>query len=288
VKALVTGSRGFAGRHLAQSLTDAGHDVSGLHGDVRDYDQVRHVVRSAEPGLVFHLAAVSSPAEALADPRRAVDVNVTGTLNVLEAVRICAPGARILVAGSGDEYGPAALGEVLTEASACHPRGPYGATKLAATALAMAYAQNHRMQVAVTRAFMHAGPGQRPSSLVARLAREVVAVERGEITHVTHPGLSAAVDLTDVRDVAAAYQIAIAQPAGIYNVCQGAQVTVGRIVTILSRLSEAGRVPLREDPQPWRGENPPASCEPLTAAGWKPQIPLKATLSDLLTYWRRL
>lgn len=286
MRVLITGSDGFAGRHLTRLLEADGHAVTrfGRHDEIRDYGQVRSAMVRSEPDLVFHLAAVSSPAAAFAGPRRALDVNLTGALNVLEAARLTSPDTRVLIAGTSDEYGEP--GRSVTEMSPCRPRGPYGASKLAATALAMAYAQSYSLQAVVTRAFMHTGPGHRSANVISGLARQVVAVERGDAGHVTHPDRWAAVDLTDVRDVVEAYRLAITLEPGIYNVCRGEQVTFSEILHTLVSLSTAAAVPLREDPARWRGETAAASCAPLTAAGWKPLIPLEQTLADLLGYWR--
>ena len=149
----------------------------------------------------------------------------------------------------------------------------------------MAYAQSYGTQVVVTRAFMHAGPGHRSSNVVSGLARQVAAVERGESDYVVHGNLDAAVDLTDVWDVVQAYRLAITLDPGIYNVCRGEQVSLRDILAILTGLT-ARPVPLKEDPAPWHGQASPATCEPLTAAGWKPQIPLEETLASVLNYWR--
>ena len=287
MRVLITGSDGFAGTHLTWSLEGDGHTVTGFTrrrgADVRDYLAVHDAVATTRPDLIFHLAAVSSPAEARQAPRRAVDTAVAGTLNVLDAARAVGCGTRILVAGSSDEYGPG--GAVLTEDSPCRPQGPYGAAKLAATGLAMAWAQAYGTQVVVTRAFMHTGPGHRSSNMVSGLARQVAAVERGTSAYVVHGDLDAAVDLTDVWDVVQAYRLAIGLDSGIYNVCSGVQVALRDILGILTGMASRA-VPLKADPAPWHGQAPPATCGPLAAAGWKPQIPLEETLASVLNYWR--
>src|SRR6266487_2481441 len=143
MQVLVTGSAGFAGRHLIRSLAREGKSCTTrfdlYHGDdIRDYEQVRQVVRQAEPDLIFHLAAVSWPRESLTDPKRALDTNVTGTLNLLEAVRHSGSHARILLAGTSEEYGYEGRdGETLTEDAACRPANPYGISKLAAGQLGL-------------------------------------------------------------------------------------------------------------------------------------------------------
>ena len=294
MRVLITGGHGFCGTYLTRSLVDDGHSVIGFGpvsgGDVTEAASVRAAIRDCEPDQIYHLAAISSPAFARQHPRRAVDVNVLGTHNVLDAALMIRPDCKVLVAGSSDEYGTSGRepGEIVTEASGCQPDGPYGASKLCATVLAGCYATCYGLHAVVTRAFMHTGPGRRPSSVISGLARQVVAVERGEAEAVEHGGLSAQYDITDVRDVADAYRVAIDQPAGIYNVCRGELTSLRAVLKMLTSLSVLDDVPLRQSAGGYGGRDGSslASCEPITAAGWKPQIPLSATLGDLLGYWR--
>jgi len=295
VRALVTGSEGFAGRHLVKALRADGHDVRRfdlrLSGDVRDYERVRDAVEAAEPDWVFHLAAVAWPGESLADPRRSLDVNVTGALNVLEAVRVTGSDARVLLAGTSEEYGyeGRAPGERLTEDSACRPTTPYGVSKLAATTLGMVYARRFGMNVVATRAFNHTGWGRQAVNAESAFARRIVAVERGEADHVAHGDLSSVRNFTSVHDVVAAYRLAVTLEPGIYNICSADSVPLSSVMGILTGLSTVSDVPLKQDPglgRTDRGVFPEPSCEPLRAAGWQPLIPLKAALTEVLEYWR--
>lgn len=299
MRVLITGAGGFAGKWLARSLLDDGHEVTGFDirsgRDVRDYEQVCIAIDEAEPDQIFHLAATASPAEALRDPRRATEIIAMGTLNVLEAVRVTGCDARILVAGTSDEYGyedrdPA---EVLTEETLCRPRGPYGAAKLAATAMTMGYVRSCGLRAVVTRAFMHTGPGRKAVSVTSLFARRIVAVERGEADHVVHGDLDGLVDLTDVRDVVRGYRAAIGCAPGIYNVCQENLVSLREVMAVLTGLSTVPHVPLKEDPTLGtrraadEAQIPRASSAKLRAAtGWEPQVTLETMLAGLLDYWR--
>jgi GDP-4-dehydro-6-deoxy-D-mannose reductase len=284
VRALITGARGFAGTWLARSLEAGGYEVTGLTGDVRDTQNVACAVSGSRPDAIFHLAAVASPAAARTDPAKAMDVATAGTLNVLEAARRHAPEARILIAGSSDEYGPAPGGTVLTEDSLCQPDGPYGAAKLAASELGMAFAGEHGLHVTVTRAWLHTGPGQDRRTTIGDLARHVAAAVRDpgrEIIACTD--LSQQYDITDVRDVVRAYRAAIALEPGTWNVCSGRVVTLRDILAVILRLAGRPNVPVRENACGERRDMPPGSAAKLrAAAGWQPQIPLEQTLGDLL------
>lgn len=293
MRALVTGATGFAGPYLCTALDDAGHTVVPFrHGaDIRDYDAVRDAVMGTEPDLIFHLAALAWPRESLTDPRRCMDVNVTGALNILEAVRHTGSHARVLLAGSSEEYGyeNRAEGEILSEDSACRPSTPYGVSKLAATTLAMTYVRHHGLPVVVVRPWNHTGPGRQAVNAESAFARRIVAVERGEADCVIHGDLSAVRNFTDVRDMVRAYMLAITCEPGIYNACSSRTVTVAQVMDML-RSASGYDVPLKADPRLGRAEHgqfPVPSARKLAdATGWAPVVPLEDTLRDLLDYWR--
>ena len=99
---LVTGAAGFVGGYLCAALGDLAVPSSA---DVTDAEALRAEVADAAPGAVVHLAAVSSTTDSLADPGAAWHVNAVGTVNLAEAVRHAAPGARLLVVSTGEVYG---------------------------------------------------------------------------------------------------------------------------------------------------------------------------------------
>jgi GDP-4-dehydro-6-deoxy-D-mannose reductase len=96
-------------------------------------------------------------------------------------------------------------------------------------------------------------------------------------------------NFTDVRDVCAAYRIAVEQPPGIWNVCSGRTVSLRDVMGILLAASEVADAVLKQAPglgASDRGSFPAVSARKLRAAGWEPRIPLETTLSELLDYWR--
>lgn len=299
MKCLVTGGSGFVGQHLVQRLRDLKHEVyifdvrCGAREDIRDYEQIRRAIETIEPDWIFHLAAQADVPEGLLDPRRAFEVNLTGTLNLLEAVRNTASRARLLLIGSAAEYGnatPAQGKRMITEECPVAPTEPYAVSKLAATTLGMVYAQKYGLSVVVARPFNHTGPG-RPSRYVdAAFARRIVAIERGQLDVLWHGDLSAVRNFTDVRDVVRAYPLLIEQSSGIYNVCSDSNVS---IKDVLDMLVESATVPifLKLDPtlgRSTKGEHfwVPSAAKLYMATSWVPQIPLTQTFADLLDWWR--
>src|SRR5450755_118327 len=129
MRALITGADGFVGQWLIRELLEAGDIVFGgarsrrmaLHTlgeiasarvewrqvDLSDAESLTAAVRDARPDAVYHLAAQSSVPASIADPADTLEVNLMGTLRMLEACRREAPDAAIIVVGSADAYGNA-------------------------------------------------------------------------------------------------------------------------------------------------------------------------------------
>jgi GDP-4-dehydro-6-deoxy-D-mannose reductase len=287
--AFVTGGSGFVGRHLVASL-DSPVAPSHAELDLLDADAVRRAVAAAAPERIFHLAALASVARSWDDPRAVVLDNVDMTLNLLNAVREEAPEAAVVLASSGEIYGPPERLPV-TEEEALRPQNPYAVSKAACDLLAGQYVDAHGLRVVRVRAFNQAGPGQSDAYVVGTIARQVAAAEaEGAGVAVIRTGNpDSARDFTDVRDTVRAYLIATELPARIYNVCSGRATSVRTLVEMAAR---AARVELRHevDTERVRRHDVPevrGSAERLAAAtGWAPQIPLEQTVADAIDYWR--
>ena len=297
MRVLVTGSAGFVGRHLAAALRERDHDVletdhvprdDVLGVDVTDPLAVRGAFELARPDAVAHLAAQAFVPASIEDPAATLRINAGGTQNVLDAARSLADGgvrARVLVVSSADVYGvqpPEAY--PLRETTAPRPANPYAASKVAAEALASAYAHSFGIDAVVTRAFNHIGTGQDERFAVPAFALQLARIAAGAEPVVRVGNLAATRDVLDVRDVCDAY-VRILEGAGqageIYNVCSG---TATSMREILRRLIEIARVAVevREDTERMRPADVPVSvgdaAKLRAATGWAPRIPLAAAL----------
>jgi GDP-4-dehydro-6-deoxy-D-mannose reductase len=289
VRAFVTGGAGFAGHHLLALLPDA-VAPSREELDLLDAGAVRAAVREAAPEVVFHLAAVASVRQSWEAPAETLTENVAMTANLLEAVRSEAPEAAVVVAGSGEVYGPPARLPVDEEAP-LRPQNPYAVSKAACDLLAGQYADAFEMRVVRMRPFNHAGPGQSDDYVVGTLTRQVaeaeVAGRKEAVLRTGNP--DSARDFTDVRDVVRAYVAAGSAVPGAFNVASGRAVSVRELIELVR---SAARLPVRQEVEParLRAHDVPemrGSAERLReATGWRPEIPLERTVSDALDDWR--
>jgi len=306
-RVLVTGIEGFVGCHLARHLAALGLDVVGLHwqepseslparlvaGDVRDPAALRRLLEETRPDSVVHLAALSSVTTSEAHSLTAYQVNVIGTLNLLESVRQLGLRSRVLLVSSADVYGRANVGQPLTETDPLQPVSAYALSKLMAGEAARFYHRSYGLDVVVLRPFSHTGPGQAPHFVFPKVASGIAQAEAGAGPPVIEMGnLDVRRDYSDVRDVARAYGLALERCAAgeTYNVTSGRPVLIREAVNFLCSLARV-KVEVRSSASHFRAQDIPLlTGDPArfrTATGWLPGIPFEQTLADLLEYYRR-
>lgn len=309
MKALIIGGSGFVGGYLAKQLQEhCGFDVAVTkmpaetfkmeNIDVYDLnilekDAVLAVLEQAHPDYIFHLAALSSVSLSWKNPGLTVDINIKGALNVLDCLRDSGIKARILLIGSGEEYGQIRPEEVpLKEDNLVRPGNIYAATKVCQNMIGQIYARAYHMDVISVRAFNHIGPKQLPAFVVSDFCKQIAEIECGKADPVMMVGnLGARRDFTDVRDVVRAYSLLIQKgtPGETYNVGSGTAHSIQSLLDELLSFSTS-RIDVMADPAKLRPIDVPeitADISKLTeATGWKPEIPLRQTLKETLDYWR--
>jgi len=312
VRALITGASGFAGSWLVRACAQAGDEVialsrrgtvrrtgeapgavTGVSVDLRDGEGVRAAVARARPDVVYHLAALSSVGRSWESPAQTLSENTATAVNLLEALRRDAPGARVVWVSTCEVYGvPDAL--PLAESAPIQPANPYAVSKASAEMLAAVYARAHDLEIIRVRPFSHSGPGQRPIFLLASLTRQAAEGRRRGVSQLTvvtgNPHTRR--DFTDVRDVVRAYRLlAEHAPAGVYNVSTGASISAAEQVALLGEVIAPIAIRHEVDPARVRASEVMdlrGDHAALTAAtGWEPEIPLRQTMSEAVTWWER-
>jgi GDP-4-dehydro-6-deoxy-D-mannose reductase len=294
VKALVTGSEGFVGRHLERYLDDEGDDVVGVDRhdvDITRADDVAALICRVRPEVVYHLAGDSDVGGSWQNPVETFRANAEGTLNVLTA-SLNGGVERVVSVSSADIYGRVTEEELpLAEDAPLRPVSPYAASKVAADFLALQSYLGHGLAVIRARPFNHIGPGQRAQFVAPALAQRIARNELEGVEEVPVGNLAPRRDFTDVRDVVRAYRLLALHgtPGEAYNVCRGEDIAVRDLAV---RLVGMAHKPMRLVPDPslqrpvdipvLRGD--PAKLR--SSTGWEPRIPLEQTLADLLDEWR--
>ena len=305
MKALVTGGAGFIGSNVVRLLLDEGHQVAVLDnlqsgyrknldpfpqvqffkGDVRAAKAVAQCAAGAE--VIFHLAASVGNTRSIENPLEDSQINVLGTLNVLEAARH--GGVRKVVFSSSAGI----FGELKTlpirEDHPVEPDSPYGASKLGAEKLCLAYAKLYELEAICLRYFNVFGVNQRydaygnviPIFAHRMLHNEpVVIFGDGEQTR----------DFINVRDVARAnYRAGMSRGvSGAFNLGSATRVTINRLVEMMI---EAGGIRPTVQHGPPRKGDVRDSLADISAAnkafGFQPTVTLEAGLKEYMAWARK-
>lgn len=303
-RVLVTGSSGFVGLHLCTYLESRGYEVFGCDQvaaegqsqrrvcDITDTRSVEESVQWAAPvDFVVHMAAVTFVPEATRSPAQVVDVNLLGTIRLIDALRTQAPRARLLFIGSSEVYGPPQQTPV-TEEHDLSPENPYAISKAAADHYCRLRSQNDGMDIVRMRPFNHSGPGQSERFVLSSFARQIAEIEAGKHEPVIKVGnLEAARDFMHVDDVVRAYASALqdGRPGEAYNICSGECHRIGDALESLVAMADV-EISIEVDPERLRPIDVPeirGSHEKFTRdTGWRPTKSFEKLLADLLGYWR--
>ena len=305
--ALVTGGAGFIGSHIVDALLEkdfrvcvvddlstGSEDKLGRHrgdprlsfvkGDIRRLDEIE-VPSGVE--VVFHEAAIASVPRSVDDPMGVHEVNVDGSLRVMEFCRRRGV-KRFVFASSAAVYGPVASPPA-KETDLCSPASPYGASKLAVEEYMRAYRSSYGLETVALRYFNVYGPRQRMddgySGVIPLFARQL---RDSIVPTVFGDGLQTR-DFVSVRDVAAANMLAMesSEASGeAINVASGRQVTILEVLEALAGGAGKGKVAPKFAPAR-KGDLRvgDASIEKARALlRYSPSVRLEEGLSEVLAY----
>jgi GDP-4-dehydro-6-deoxy-D-mannose reductase len=307
---LVTGAAGFAGRHLVDSLAaddiptigwwnpggtpppeSASRAVRYLPVNILDRARVAVAIRDINPSAIYHCAGAAHLGRSWTVTTDTYELNVRGTLHVLEGARAPASAPRILIPGSATVYAPSTT--EIGEDHELRPSSPYGLSKLAQEMLARKAFNDFGQHVVVARAFNHVGPRQSHDYAASSFARQIARIEAGVAPPVVEVGnLDARRDLTDVRDTVQAYRAILerGRPGGVYNVCSGRAWSLADVLRLLVGFAGVA-VEIRPSADRMRPSDTPVvvgdGSRLARELGWAPSIPFEQTLRDLLDDWRR-
>lgn len=303
-KALVTGGAGFIGSNVARLLAEEGYDVVVLddlstgfrenlkeltrvrfvEGDVRDSSSVQRALDGAE--VIFHLAASVGNTRSIENPLYDSEVNVLGTLRVLEAARrgrvrkvVCSSSAAI-------------FGELkhlpIREDHPCEPDTPYGVSKLAEEKHCLAYAKLYELEAVCLRYFNVYGLNQRYDAYGNVIPIFAHCMLRPQTLTIYGDGEQTR-DFVNVYDVARANILAAQTPdvSGAFNVASGEAITINRLVELMREAS--GIEPSIKNAAPRKGDVRHSRADisaARNALGYEPIVKLSEGLADYMVWAR--
>lgn len=270
-----------------------------VHGDLSDAFRMRDIVREVMPDRIYHFGGQAINNVGFDSPQYTLQVNIIGTLNLLEAVkdverlrRHC----RILLAGSSTEYGQTSDnwgGAPIPETAPLIPVSPYGVSKVSAEMLARQYFLAYGIQTVIARIFIHVAPGGTEHLAIQEFSRQVAMIEQGlQAPVIRHGNLESSRDMTDVRD-SAPIMVALlekGEPGEAYNVGSNMLYATKQILDLIVEQSTV-RVITEVDPNRFRKYDEKvlrANISKLTGlTGWVPNPDMRRTVTDVLNYWRQ-
>ncbi|MCG7848678.1 MAG: GDP-mannose 4,6-dehydratase [ANME-2 cluster archaeon] len=237
---LVTGATGFVGPYLVQALCEKGarvkiltlskSEINSNHnipqceiitGDITKPETLEGITKDVD--VVFHLAAISNVDYAIKNPVRTYEVNVKGTLNLLEEMRKN-PVQKFIYISSSHVYGvPQYL--PVDEKHLIAPREPYAACKAAAENMVNAYSSAYGVNTAIVRPFNIYGPGQHESFLIPSIIKQASGSNVIEVGNVDPTR-----DYTYITDVISGFLNIAESGSGVYNIGSGVEVKVEDII----------------------------------------------------------
>ncbi len=315
LKVFVTGAEGFIGSHLTEVLVKHGARVTALvlynsfgtcgwldeidkeireeiqieHGDVRDRKQIHSLVEGKD--LIFHLAALISIPYSYEAAQSFVDVNIHGTLNILDASRNGSVG-RLIHTSTSEVYG-SALHKPISENHPLHGQSPYAASKIGADQMVEAFARSHDVPAITLRPFNTFGPRQSERAIIPTAIRQMLDPECKEVRL---GSLNATRDFTYVEDTVEAFMALSKAPAvefgTAYNAGTGLETKLNKVIDHLNEITKHGKPIISDD---MRVRPKLSEVKALVAdskklkklSGWTPQTEFVQGLALSVNWWRK-
>jgi len=312
-KVLITGGTGFLGSNLTKRIVDEvesitiattdirqkttlkslGVDMNKINlvkGDVRDFDFVRLLFNEYEFDTVFHLAAISEVVKCQNDPKLALDVNIGGTINVLEVARTYGNVKAIVVSSSDKAYG---TGDRLPylEDDKLNGKGTYEASKSCTDLIARAYATNYDVPVVVTRCSNLYGVGDMNfTRVIPNNIKKVLDGERPVIWKGSEKSTREFLYIDDAVDAYVSLVKNIDKTKGnAYNIGSGEEVTIGELLELLlSKMDTDLTIDYVEKDIPEITHQYLDSNKIKNDTGWEAQICLSVGLEETIKRYKEI
>lgn len=308
MKALITGVNGFVGNYLSKYLVEQGYTVYGtvIEDNVQmdnmnikkmnllNKEEVMETIKSINPDCIYHLAGQSAVGLSWKNPTLTMDVNINGTINLLDAVRENNIDTKVLIIGSSDEYGIIKPEDCpISEEHILNPSSPYAISKMTQEHIAKLYVNSYKMNLIMVRAFNHIGPMQSKNFVVSDFASKIAEIEKGAEPVIRVGNLEAYRDFTDVRDIVRGYVMLMENGTigELYNIGSGNSYKIQDILDMLLSLSTT-EIKVEIDSDKLRPSDVPIiQCDNSkikSHINWATKYDIKDTLKDTLDYWRNM
>ena len=301
-KVLITGASGFVGGYLTNALVDMGVQVYGLSrrttvskngmryilADIRDKDIINNIILDLRPTHIFHLAASKERGSEVSGFRRSYEMNLLGTLSLLEACVRLKPAPKLISLGTCEEYGQVSgpFDENMREI----PVSNYACSKVAVTDMIQSFVLGHGISSVILRPSLTYGPGQGSEMFLPLLIRSLI----GRLNFPMTAGEQMR-DYIHVRDLVQAILLASVDSKAngeILNVSSAVPIRLIDLANLVAdmispscrELIEVGRIPYRDgEAMNYWADNKKAK----DLLSWSPEVILEDGLKETVEYYRR-
>jgi GDP-4-dehydro-6-deoxy-D-mannose reductase len=306
---LITGGTGFAASHLVEALYELGErDIhltayrdegefvkqfvaaDHIHQvNLADQAATQALFEQTKPQQIYHLASIASVGDSFEKQNFVLEMNTAIQLNLLEAMSLHAPKARLLHISTALVY--AKNDQPLNEQSKLGPDNPYSLSKLTQEMITQIFAKNDKLDIVIARPFNHIGERQALGFVVADLAAAIARIEKSQQENLPVGNLASIRDFTDVKDMVQAYILLMraGKSGETYNLGSGRGTSIQDLLDTLISLAKT-KINVQTDQAKIRPiDLPRLVCdnEKIKTLGWQPQHQLEKTLARILDYWRK-
>lgn len=315
---LITGIGGMVGSHLSDfylsnhkefkvigsyykpttDINELSSQVDLIECDVRYFSSVLDIIKKHMPTVIYHLAAQSFPSVSWLRPQETCDVNVTGTINIFEAIKNVKNDHSnydpvVIIACSSAEYGQSMVDSngFVDEKSSLLPLSPYGVSKVSQDLLAYQYFQSDGIKAIRARIFNTTGP-KKVGDVLSDFIRRAVSIKNGSNEAFLVGNIDTYRAIADVRDlINALFLLSEKGVAGeAYNICGDKKYKISTFIDLISKELNIKLSPVI-DPGLLRPTDEKIifgdTSKLLAHTGWKQSYTIESTIQNMVKYWDR-
>lgn len=302
-KILIIGANGFVGKYLIEEFQKDNYEIIACDKckptqnikNVKYYDidilkkeAVESLIMECNPKYLINLAAISSVGASWNIPDATVEVNVVGTLNILEAVRKYNSTCKVLIIGSSEEY--ETKNEPLKETDKINANNPYGISKVAQENFAKIYKEKYGLNIVCTRSFNHTGVGQLDKFAIPSFCKQVAEIDKTNKPGKIYVGnLSAYRDISDVKDVVEVYKALLENETEefVYNVGSGNSYKMEDLLKYIVSLSSQPIEIVMDKEKIRPVDTPYICCDNTKIKKYFKNTDIKQTIKEMYEYYKK-
>jgi GDP-4-dehydro-6-deoxy-D-mannose reductase len=314
MKVLITGANGFVGQRLVKHIQETENNwelalaVNGVpvkfEGNHQVYDldlcdslSITNLLKEFVPDTILHLASLAHVPLSFKDPVKTFDINLKGTIELVNQCYQINPNMNFINISSGDVYGESFnYVDRVDEDTLLRPMNPYAVSKASVDLYLQQFQRKTKFKSIILRPFNHVGAGQTPNYVLSSFGQQIAQIEKKQIENQILVGdLTGYRDFLNVVDVLDAYIQVIENvdninSGEIYNICSGESVSVQACLDQLIDISGL-KINIKTDKDRLR----PTDIKKVSgnpnkfkdAFSWQPKISFETTLLEILNFWRQ-